>query len=106
MDKLDKEITEIRKRLIEMQRLKAKRKPPKKVQSSRPRGRPQIDETILRRAKELAKGSPIPDVALKLSVSKSTLYRYGIKRKILNAEKDGAASCDSTADLSLGTLTD
>ena len=95
MNNLDKEFIDMQRRLTEMQRLKVKAKSPKKVKSLRPVGRPRVNEKKIQRAKELAKDFPIADVALKVSISVSTLYRHGINRKILNAEK-GMLNCTIT----------
>jgi transcriptional regulator of acetoin/glycerol metabolism len=57
-----------------------KSKPKKK------RGRKKISETVLIRAVELAEGKTLPDVAHRLDVSLSTLYKYGIKRYILEGK--------------------
>lgn len=105
MTKIDKEIAYLRKRLDEMQRHKAKLKRPK-VKSTRPQGRPRLDEKIIERAKELAQTRPLPLVALNLEIALATLYRYGIKRKILNAEKELKAEIVSPSELSPGTITD
>lgn len=102
MNENDKEIAYLRKRLDEMQRHKAKARRPPKVKSTRPQGRPPIDSKKLQIAKELAKDFPLADVAFKMDISRSTLYAYGIKRKVLNSEKDSLSNCDSTADFSSG----
>ena len=94
MTDFEKEIAYHKKALAELQRLKAQSKLPKKIKSDRPRGRPRINEMKIKAARELAKNFPIRDVALRLGMASSTLYIYGIKRKILNAEKDAISKSD------------
>jgi hypothetical protein len=106
MNKVDKEMTDLWKRLDALQRHKAKLRPPKKVKSFRPHGRPRIDEKIIEKAKELGQIYPLPFVAFKLDISMSSFYRYGIKRKILNAENEAKTKSDSPSELSPETITD
>lgn len=86
MDENDQELSILRRRLELLQRQKQKHKR-HKVKSNRPRGRPCIDPKRIEMARDLAREQPIPLVALKTGLALSTLYRYGIKRKILNNEK-------------------
>lgn len=105
MNEFDKEMARLRHRLSELQRRKTKPKR-QKVKSTRPKGRPRIDSERIELAKELAQTRPLPLVALKLNIGLKTLYRYGIKRKILDAEKELKSRCDSPDELSPGTITD
>jgi transcriptional regulator with PAS, ATPase and Fis domain len=61
-----------------IEREKAAAKIPKK------RGRPATNPKLILEAEMLAYDRPINDVALRLNVSRSTLYARGIKRYILN----------------------
>lgn len=106
MNNLDEEIAYWTERLENLQRQKAKLKKPKPEKPIRPRGRPRMDADIIAKAKELGRNMPLPMVALKLDVSMATLYRYQIKRKILNAEKNSISKCDLSAAASAGTITD
>lgn len=87
MNKVDKEIEQLRARLSELQRSKHRTKLQAKPKSTKPKGRPRIDAAIITRARLLAMDYPIPDVALTLGIGLKTLYRYGIKRYKLDAEK-------------------
>ena len=106
MNNSDREIAGLRRRLSELQRQKTKLKRPKKQKSTRPIGRPRIDSEKIQIAKELAQTRPLPLVAVKLNIALATLYRYGIKRKILNAERELKAKCDAPTEFSPGTITD
>ena len=106
MNDLDEEIAFWKERLKDLQRQKAKLKKPKPDKPRKPRGRPRIDGNIIAKAKELGQKMPLPTVALRLDVSLSTLYRNGIKREILNAEKDSMSKCDLSVAASAGSITD
>ncbi len=85
---LDKQI-ECKKR--ELSELRQKRRELKiaeirKNKKPKPRGRPRISEDLLIEAVELAKTRTLPHVALKMGISLKTLYRYNIKRYVLNGE--------------------
>lgn len=83
----EREIHELRKRLESLQRSKRERsKKPAKV-STAPKGRPSIPQADIKRARDLAKDFPIPDVALVTGISMTSLYRNGVKRKELDKEK-------------------
>ncbi len=84
---LDAQIAKLRKELNELQERKRKNKRPKPEKSLRPKGRPRITANKILQAKTLAKDFPITDVANRLQVSISTLYRYGIKRYLIDRER-------------------
>lgn len=84
---LDAQIAKLRKELTELQRRKQKNKRPKAEKSLRPKGRPRITRDKILLAKKLARDFPITDVSNRLQISISTLYRYGIKRYLIDREK-------------------
>jgi hypothetical protein len=83
---LETEITKATKYLENLQRQKAKLKKPPKPKSDIPRGRPRVDPMKIKLARELAKKYPLPDVALSVGIGLKTLYRYNIKRFVLDME--------------------
>lgn len=64
----------------EKQRAYKAANPPKK------RGKKPLSDEILITAIQLAETKPILHVAMKLNISKSVLYKYGISKKALNAK--------------------
>lgn len=84
----------IAKLTAELETLRRRRnRRPRVVQkaSDRGRGRPAIGDDQITIARELARVAPIADVAFKLGVNRSTLYRYGITRQALDREARKAA---------------
>lgn len=81
LKKSQAKVAELQKQVrLEKERKAKINKPPKK------RGRPAIDENILIKAVQLAETKPLPHVAMRLNISLRTLYRYGIKRNVLNSK--------------------
>lgn len=59
----------------------------KKEMPRRRTGRPPLKPEIIERARELGETKPLPDVALKLGISLTSLYNHGISRNEINKEK-------------------
>ncbi len=64
---------------LETEREKKKKNPVR-------RGRPRLKPELIAKARKLAEKLPLPDVALRLGISRSSLLNYGITRNALNTE--------------------
>lgn len=89
MTKLDRQILEKLEEIRELNRQKGERDLQAKLEKkvALPKGRPKLKAELIEAAREMAKTKPIADVSLSLGVSRSTLYRHGISRKAIDAEK-------------------
>lgn len=91
LTELDKEIESMKRELPELLR---KRREQKKAEINKgkklmPRGRPRISEDILIQAVRMMATKTTSDVCLRLNISKTTLHRYGINRKLGGYRIDG-----------------
>lgn len=90
MTKIDEKI-ELKKRqlkqLMEKKQQVELEKKRKAKKNSRPRGRPQLEKDLLEKARKMAETRTLPETAFRLGISRSTLYKKGISRKNINAEK-------------------
>lgn len=89
MDDLDIKIANERKKLADLNKLKRKlinKSLREKSAPARGRGRPPIKIDLMKAIK-LAETMPLSDVALRLGVTRETLYRKGISRKALDKIK-------------------
>jgi hypothetical protein len=68
---------------MKQKRDRARKRKPAKL--ARRRGRPP-ENISMEKANELAERMPLSDVALRLGVARSTLYKKGIKRQVLIVE--------------------
>lgn len=97
MTKLERLILKKREEIRELNRQKLERDLQAKLEKkvSLPKGRPKLKAELIERARELAQTKPIADVSLSLEVSRSSLYRYGISRRAMNAESSSGTICEA-----------
>jgi DNA invertase Pin-like site-specific DNA recombinase len=87
---IDSQILNLQRRLFALKQ-KAKQKSSKRtgkiLSKLRGRGRPQVDEKEIEKARKLAETKTISDVVLITGISKATLYREGVKRELIPFKK-------------------
>lgn len=84
----DNKLRRLRAEISDTVRRRQKAKARRKVdRTMRGRGRPTLSAETIALAWELAKDFPIPVVAAKLDVGKSSLHRYGITRQAIEEKQ-------------------